>query len=77
MKIKSEINDNIEKTDIEMSLRRNWSIEDININKNVRGSNVTLDGTVHSWHEKDEATTIAWNAPGVWRVANNLVIEFE
>jgi osmotically-inducible protein OsmY len=77
MKIKSEINDRIEKKDIESALRRNWSIDDKNINVNVHGSNVILDGTVDSWYEKDAASRIAWNAPGVSTVANNLVIEYD
>jgi osmotically-inducible protein OsmY len=76
MKIKSDINDIIEKKDIESALRRNWSIDDKSIRVNVHGSNVTLDGTVDSWYEKDEASRIAWNAPGVSAVANNLVIDY-
>jgi osmotically-inducible protein OsmY len=36
---------------------------------------VTLDGTVHSWTERQAATHAAWSAPGVSKVTNNLHIQ--
>jgi len=30
---------------------------------------------VNSWYQKDEAGRIAWNAPGVWNVDNELKVE--
>ena len=73
--IKSETNDSIEKKDIERALKSNWSISEREINVEVSGNNVTLNGTVHSLYQKDQAGRIAWNAPGVWKVNNELVIE--
>jgi osmotically-inducible protein OsmY len=35
---------------------------------------VTLRGTVHSWHERDAAQGVAWSAPGVRQVVNELQI---
>jgi len=32
---------------------------------------------VDSWYQKDEASRIAWNAPGVWNVENELVVEYD
>ena len=73
--IKPESTDEIEKKDIERALSRNWSIDDKFIRVNVLGSRVTLNGTVESLYQKDEAERIAWNAPGVWVVENELEIE--
>jgi osmotically-inducible protein OsmY len=75
IKIKAEKNDEIEKEEIERALMRNWSIDNQDIRVEVSGNKVTLNGTVHSLYQKDEAGQIAWNAPGVWNVANELVIE--
>jgi osmotically-inducible protein OsmY len=74
--IKTETHDQIEKRGIENALARNWSIRDKNINVNVSGNRVTLNGEVGSWYQKDEAERIAWNAPGVWMVDNELAIEY-
>lgn len=75
IKIRAEKNDAIEKKDIEDALMRNWSIDNQHIRVEVAGNKVTLNGTVHSLYQKDEAGQIAWNAPGVWNVENELVIE--
>ena len=74
--IKSETKDAIEKSDIESALRRNWSINDEDIKVTVNGTKVKLSGTVNSWYQKDEAERIAWNAPGVWSVDNELAVEY-
>jgi osmotically-inducible protein OsmY len=75
--IKSETQDQIEKRDIEKALRRNWSIDDQDITVKASGHKATLTGTVDSWYQKDEAGRIAWNAPGVWTVDNELVVEYD
>ncbi len=77
IKIRSETNDAIEKRDIENALGRNWSIDDEDIEVKVSGNNVTLNGSVESIYQKDEAERIARNAPGVWTVDNELVVDFE
>lgn len=76
IKIKSDTHDSIEKAAIECALERNSSIDDLDIEVDVEGNNVTLKGTVNSFYAKDEAEQIAWNAPGVWTVDNELVIEY-
>jgi osmotically-inducible protein OsmY len=75
--IKSETQDQIEKRDIEKALRRNWSIDDQDITVKASDHKATLTGTVDSWYQKDEAGRIAWNAPGVWTVDNELVVEYD
>lgn len=76
IKIKSRTDDAIETADIVSALARNWSTSDKDIGVKVSGHKATLSGTVGSWHQKDEAARIAWNAPGVWNVENNLAVEY-
>jgi osmotically-inducible protein OsmY len=75
--IKSTTQEVTEKADIEAALRRNWSIYDNDIDVKVSGHKATLTGTVDSWYQKDEAGRIAFNAPGVWSVDNELVVDYD
>jgi osmotically-inducible protein OsmY len=74
--IKADTEDEIERKDIENALERNWSLSDREINVKVSGTKVTLTGTVDSWYQKSEAARIAWKAPGVWSVENDLVVDY-
>lgn len=75
--VKSEEKDDIEKSDIEDALERNWSLNNEQIMVKVSGSKVILLGKVKSFYQKDEAERIAWNAPGVKDVENELMIVFD
>jgi osmotically-inducible protein OsmY len=75
--IKSEIHDGIEKKDIELALLRNWAIDDSDIKVSVEDNIVNLSGKVDSWYQKDEAGRIAWNAPGVSKVRNEIIVDFD
>ena len=75
--IKSISKDAIEKKDIESALKRNWSIDDEDIHVKVTENKVTLSGSVESWYQRDEAARIAWNAPGVCNVSNELMVEYD
>ncbi|MBC6110971.1 BON domain-containing protein [Pedobacter fastidiosus] len=77
IKIASEVKDAVEKGDIERAIARNWSINDQDIHVNVSGNRVTLSGEVSSLFQKDEAQRIAWNAPGVWYVDNEISVQYD
>jgi osmotically-inducible protein OsmY len=77
IQIKSEIHDGIEKKDIELALLRNWAIDDSDIKVSVEDNIVNLSGKVDSWYQKDEAGRIAWNAPGVSKVKNEIIVDFD
>ena len=75
--IRAEAQDLIEKKNIESALGRNWwSMNNSDIMVKVSGNEVTLTGTVKSWYQKGEAARIAWNAPGVRTVDNELVVAY-
>jgi osmotically-inducible protein OsmY len=76
IKVKSRTEDAIEKSEIESALKRNWSVSDQDIGVAVSGHKATLTGKVDSWFQREEAERIAWNAPGVWHVGNDLVVDY-
>lgn len=63
------------KSDIEAALKRNADQDASAIAVTVHGSDVTLSGTVHSWHERERATHTAWGSPGVRNVVDHMVLE--
>lgn len=67
----------IEQKDIEMAIARNGSIKNKDIAVYVNDNIVTLKGHVDSWYQKSEAGRIAWNAPGVKQVQNDLYVDFD
>ena len=77
IRIQPESQDEIEQEDIERALRRNSSLDDQDIQVYVNENNVTLNGLVNSYFQKDEAERIAWNAPGLAMVKNELFINFK
>jgi len=76
IRIKSTSNIEIKKKDIEHALNRNWCIDKRDIIVKILANHVTLTGIVNSFYEKDEAERITRNAPGVWTVDNELIIEY-
>jgi len=57
---------------IESALLRQAIREARQIQVAVDGNTVKLTGTVHSWHERAAAQGVAWSAPGVNAVVNEL-----
>ena len=76
IKIKAESHDMIEQIDVENAIARSWTIDDNDINVSVKGTTVTLTGTVNNWYQKEEAGRIAWNTPGIWHVNNELAVDY-
>ncbi|MDQ6615662.1 MAG: BON domain-containing protein [Actinomycetota bacterium] len=62
------------KNAISAAFVRSAQLEGKNITVTADGGVVTLEGTVHSWSDKSQATTAAWSAPGVTSVMNRLRI---
>ncbi len=76
IKIVSNSNDQIEKDEIERALKRNWAVNEKDIEVQVIGNVVKLRGTVGSIFQREEAEKIARNAPGILGVTNELLIEY-
>jgi osmotically-inducible protein OsmY len=62
---------------INSAFQRYASIDAHKINVSVTANKVTLSGTVRSWSERGDAEDVAWAAPGVNQVINNIVVEEE
>jgi osmotically-inducible protein OsmY len=62
------------KSDIEAALKRRTNSDKQDITVKVHDGNVTLSGTVHSLWDRERARQLAWNAPGVTHVADDLRI---
>jgi len=75
VKIKSEVENEIEKKNIIRALANNWSLHSENILVRVDGTKVMLTGAVSSLYQKDLAEKIVWKTPGIWSVDNQLVVE--
>jgi osmotically-inducible protein OsmY len=56
--------------ELERTFSRSAEIDAQRIKIEVKDSNVTLRGTVHSWNEHDDATRAAYSLPGVRGVVN-------
>jgi osmotically-inducible protein OsmY len=74
--IKPKVSVSAVKSDIEAALKRRANADAQNISVDVRGNDVTLTGTVHSWSERDLARDSAWGAPGVRNVVDNITVTY-
>jgi len=59
--------------DITKALHRAW-FDQKTIHVNADGGKVHLTGTVHSWHDRNEAESTSWAAPGASDVQNDITV---
>jgi osmotically-inducible protein OsmY len=64
------------KLKIETAFQRQAVLDSKDIKIKVDDTEVELQGSVHSWRERDDATLAAWGAPGVTKVDNKLQVQF-
>ncbi len=70
--IKPSLSATVVKSDIEAALKRRAAADAATITVTVKGADVTLTGTVHSWAERDLATHSAWGSSGVHKVIDKM-----
>jgi osmotically-inducible protein OsmY len=63
-------------TDIKSAFERNAVLEANKIKVETSGNKVTLRGIVRNYAELEEAERVAWAAPGVFSVENQIGVEF-
>jgi len=56
------------------AFRRNAEVDANRIAVEANGGEIVLKGTVRSWIEREEAERVAWSAPGVTKVIDQLVV---
>ena len=72
IKLRSKLRPDDLSRKIEAALTRQAIREARHIQVSVDGTTVKLTGKVHSWHEREAAQGVAWSAPGVHAVINEL-----
>jgi len=70
--IKPSVSATVVKSDIEAALKRRAAADAKTIAVEVKGADVTLSGTVHSWAERDLAKRSAWGTSGVRNVVDKM-----
>jgi osmotically-inducible protein OsmY len=72
--VRPSVSKDLVKIKIEEALKRDAELDAQRIHVETVGSKVILRGTVRSWWEKKEAERVAWQAPGVTEVANEIEV---
>jgi osmotically-inducible protein OsmY len=75
MTIKPKLNAFELEQKIMTAFKRNATVDALKVNVSTIGSKVILTGKVRSFAESEDAEDVAWAAPGVYQVENNLNIE--
>lgn len=77
IKLKSELEPKDIKNRIGEAFKRSATIDSNKVKVWVDGDTVTLTGTVNSIKEKEDAQRAAYHAPGVFKVKNNIKVEYK
>jgi osmotically-inducible protein OsmY len=64
------------KESIKKAFKRNASLDAKGLDVSTSNGTVTIDGTVSSWSEHDEAIGAAWAAPGVVSVWDQMTVAY-
>ncbi len=64
------------KEGIKKAFKRNAKLDAGDLDVSTSNGTVTIEGTVHSWAEHDEALSAAWAAPGVMNVDDRMNVEY-
>jgi osmotically-inducible protein OsmY len=62
------------KQKIEEAFRRNAELDAKRITVELNGHSLVLKGQVRSWAERQEAERVAWSAPGIVKVENQIAV---
>ena len=62
------------KRKIQEAFKRSAEVDANRIMVETNGSEVILKGTVRSWIEREEAERVAWSAPGVTKVVDQIIV---
>ena len=76
IKLKPDISSYVDKVAIENALDRDTFIDNDHVKVDILDHKVILKGTVKSLSQKEEASRVAWFAPGVQKVENDLVVVY-
>jgi len=57
-------------------MERNAKLDAESVSVDSSNGTVTLDGTVSSWADHDEAISAAWAAPGVTNVKDHILVAY-
>jgi osmotically-inducible protein OsmY len=74
--IKSKLSAANVKDAIETAFERSALLDAEKIRVETSGASVTLRGKVRNYAERDEAERVAWAAPGVWSVDNQIDVKW-
>jgi osmotically-inducible protein OsmY len=75
IKTQTDRNDEVKKKAIQKAIAHNAALENDHIEVSVKNNDVKLSGLVNSFFEKEEAERLAWKAPGVWSVSNEIGVD--